>query len=309
MSWKNHLLELRDMYNTDNSVIDRKYFKRNPNHKFDLNQSIPEKEVYIYYVNACRSLKIQPINSPNYEVVNITQSDRLRERRTNTIINTESSVQDVSVKNVIEMVREKLAKKYPDLTFGIDSKYMTQSLEKLLGIANPMTKTSSYVQPDSGFLWVYIGNKKRIILVSEQKRQGTNDRRMDEGKDKQANGNAVERLGKNLDAFDVIFGDEDIYPAVAWIQGCDFYEDESSIPDRIKTMFHFQPSNTINLYWTQIRKHLWSGGSYFMRGHSMFETSGSSDWTINEMFDVMYEIAEKSTEYYIEKYQKCDVIK
>ena len=144
-------------------------------------------------------------------------------------------------------------------------------------------------------------DKKKYILVSEQKRQGTNDKRITEGKSKQSQGNAAERLGKNVDALDVMFGDEDIYPFVVFLQGCDFYDVESTIGDRIRTIAKFQETNKINLHWKQLQKHNFFGGSYFMRGHSMLDKPGSSDWSKKEMFDVMYEIATKSVEYYLEK--------
>ena len=40
-----------------------------------------------------------------------------------------------------------------------------------------------------------------MILISEVKSQGTNDAREKEGKSKQAMGNAIERLGKNMIGF------------------------------------------------------------------------------------------------------------
>ena len=56
---------------------------------------------------------------------------------------------------------------------------------------------TSFISPDGGF--IFATNKqgeRRIILVSEVKHQGTNDKRKDEGLPKQARGNAIERLGK-----------------------------------------------------------------------------------------------------------------
>lgn len=33
----------------------------------------------------------------------------------------------------------------------------------------------------------------------------------------------------------------------------------------------------------------------------MYEKPGTSDWTYEEMYDIMYEIASKSVEYYLSK--------
>ena len=64
----------------------------------------------------------------------------------------------------------------------------------------------SFIKPDGGFLYATDkeGNKK-LILVAEVKRQGTNDKRLSEGLPKQAKGNAIERLGKNLVGIRAIF--------------------------------------------------------------------------------------------------------
>ena len=43
--------------------------------------------------------------------------------------------------------------------------------------------------------------QKYPILITEMKNQGTNDLRLKEGKKKQAKGNAIERLGKNVIGF------------------------------------------------------------------------------------------------------------
>ena len=108
-------------------------------------------------------------------------------------------------------------------------------------------------------------------------------------------------------SFDIIFGDEDIYPFVVFLQGCDFYDSESTIGDRIRTIASLQPMNQINLYWKQIRKNKFVGGSYYMRGHSMKDSPGSSDWGSQEMKDVMLSISQHALEYYISKYGKWKV--
>jgi hypothetical protein len=66
--------------------------------------------------------------------------------------------------------------------------------------------------------------------------------------------------------------------------------------------------NQINLNWIQLGKHLFTGGSFFMRGHSMNELVNArnesrepqlSDWSYQEMYDVMYEIADRSVQHYL----------
>jgi type II restriction enzyme len=98
---------------------------------------------------------------------------------------------------------------------------------------------TSFISPDSGFLFAKNKQgKRRIILVSEVKRQGTNDDRQKEGLPKQAQGYAIERLGKNLIGIRAIFKNESVLPFVCFGSGYDF-QPESSILNRALTMNDF----------------------------------------------------------------------
>ena len=145
--------------------------------------------------------------------------------------------------------------------------------------------------------------RKYYFLFPEQKRQGTNDKRLLEGKKKQQAGNATERIADKLCIARLLFGDEDVFPFVAFIQGCDFYEDESTIADRMKRIFNFLKPNVIHYNWVKLQNNNNVGGSYFMRGHSMADAPGTSDWTSDEMYEIMVKIAEHSIRYYIKKYE------
>lgn len=235
----------------------------------------------------------------------MSQSQKLRENENQHVTkNNESLKQDIKIGEVVQMVLSDLKNKYPTLQFGFEKKKMLRTIEKLVNGENFTTSKKSFITPDGGFLWVKIKGVKCYILVPEQKRQGTNDKRISEGKVKQGRGNAAERLGKNVDAIDVLFGDEDIYPFVVFLQGCDFYDEESSIGDRIRTINKFQQMNQINLFWIKLQKYTSIGGSYFMRGHSMNEAPGTSDWTFDEMYTILIEVATRATDYYLSKYGK-----
>lgn len=234
----------------------------------------------------------------------MSNSNKLSESLQGNIKNKESHLQDVKIKDVIDEILVLLMQKYPSLKFGFEKKKMLRTIEKLVNGVNYTTSDKSFITPDGGFLWVKINGVKYYVLVSEQKRQGTNDKRISEGKGKQSQGNAGERLGKNVDAIDILFGDEDIYPFVVFLQGCDFYDKESSIGDRIRTINKFQQMNTINLFWRKLQKNTSIGGSYYMRGHSMNEKPGTSDWTFEEMLSILLEVSTKATDYYLSKYGK-----
>lgn len=229
----------------------------------------------------------------------MTQSEGLRNRLNGNVKNIESQKQDSEIKVVVKNVLSKLKEKYPTVQFGIDQKMMLRDIEKMVNSTNFTTSKETYIKPDGGFMWMKLNGKKYYILISEQKRQGTNDVRLIEGKTPQGNGNAAERLGKNVIGIEMMFQEEDIFPFIVFLQGCDFYDEESTIGDRIRTIARFLPFNVLNIYWKGNR-----GGSYFMRGHSMTEKPGTSNWTNEEMYNNMFTIATTAIDYYLKKYGK-----
>ena len=232
----------------------------------------------------------------------IQQSEGLRNRLKGNVKNNESQKQDSNIKVVNENILSELKQKYPKYNFGIDSKMMLRDIEKIVNGKNYTTSDKSYIIPDGGFLWVEINGKKYFILISEQKRQGTNDKRILEGKEPQSVGNAVERFPKNKKLFDLLLGNEKIYPVIVFFQGCDFFDKESTIGDRVRSFMDFLPQNQINLYWVKKTENTSAAGTYYMRGHSMYEAPGTSDWTFEEMRVPMFTIAETALNHYVEKY-------
>jgi type II restriction enzyme len=236
-----------------------------------------------------------------------SQSDKLRENKNqHSQKNTLSQDQDVKISKVVKQIQKDLSTKY-NITINSIDQLPTQELEKMVS-SEITTKESTYIKPDGGFLYITVNGQRKFILVSEQKRQGTNDQRLLENKGTQSKGNAVERLGKNIKGIDILFKDEDIYPFICFLQGCDFFDQESTITDRVRTIACFQKMNQINLNWMQLGRHLFTGGSFFMRGHSMNELVNAknenrepqlSDWSYQEMYDAMYEIADRSIQHYL----------
>ncbi len=75
------------------------------------------------------------------------------------------------------------------------------------------------IKPDGGVLFLRKKDDrkfKKILLITEAKRQGTNDIRTKQGKNKQATGNAIERLGKNLTGIKAMLNHEKITPFVCF---------------------------------------------------------------------------------------------
>lgn len=154
---------------------------------------------------------------------------------------------------------------------------------------------SSSIRPDGGILYIQgkPGDKLSYpILIAEVKNQGTNDLRAAEGLPKQAKGNAIERLGKNLIGLRTALLRETIFPFVCFGYGCDF-ESDSSILDRVTTMAMFGKLNKTYLHNEEECK--FNRGSFYFRPHQ---------WSVSEMAVVMKDIAERSVLYYFSKYRE-----
>jgi|TARA_Y100000310_G_scaffold148123_1_gene147398 type II restriction enzyme len=237
----------------------------------------------------------------------ITLSDSLRNRnKQHGLKNMTSKFQEKDMSKAVENTLDWLMNKYPQYEFGWSKKLQLKTIYTILrnqyGITEYLedVKDSTFITPDGGFIYVVINGVKYYLLIGEQKTQGTNDKRLSEGKKRQSLGNAVERLGKNYNGLDLLFTKEDILPFVTFLQGCDFHEAET-IDNRVMTIFKGNKKNHINLH----KDGLGRAGSYFMRGHKWNEGSyGESDWTVEEMISVFKKIAKGSLDYYITKYGK-----
>jgi type II restriction enzyme len=157
--------------------------------------------------------------------------------------------------------------------------------------ATPLPRSA--MSPDGGILSIVTadGTKTHPILITEVKNQGTNDLRAVEGLAKQAMGNAIERLGKNVIGFRTMMLDESIVPFVCFGYGYDFH-DGSSILDRVRTIAMFGELNKINVV-NQGEDGRFNRGSFFFR---------QAPWTRQEMVDVMVEVAGRAVHYYFAKH-------
>lgn len=153
---------------------------------------------------------------------------------------------------------------------------------------------SSSIRPDGGILSLLDNDgNKYPILISEVKNQGANRKREEEGLKKQAMGNAIERLGKNVIGLRTALMHEAIFPFVCFGYGCDF-EETSSILDRVATIAMFGNLNKTYLHNTGEGGRLNRGSFYFR----------DPKWSVDEMQNIIYDIAERSIFYYLSRYGK-----
>lgn len=151
--------------------------------------------------------------------------------------------------------------------------------------------------PDGGILYLTrISTKEKFpLVIAEIKRQGTNKERISEGKARQATGNAIERLGKNLIGIRAMMNYEDITPFVCFGWGCDFASDTKetgTVRSKVVMMNEFYDLNKIYIFKRDGNSDVnsFSPVSMYFR---------EERWSVDEMFDIMKEIAETSIRYYL----------
>ena len=225
----------------------------------------------------------------------------LRKQRTGTVINTTSKKQESDIIKALEQVIENLQARFKsEITLVHESKWYLKDIVEELTDTYSNTEfhyhsDNTYITPDGGILYIKgpeDDNMTYPILISEVKNQGTNDLRAKEGLPRQPRGNAIERLGKNLIGLRTALMRETIFPFVCFGYGCDF-ESDSSILDRVSTMAMFGHLNKTYIHNDASRK--FNRGSFYFR---------REPWSVEEMTNIMTDIAERSVLYYFSKYHE-----
>lgn len=225
----------------------------------------------------------------------MSKRDDLRRVRSGTVINVSSKKMESELVVALTAATGLLSEKY-DVNFEHQQNLPLGEIAAKIKLVDPSASTevhfeTSFLKPDGGILYmVDNAGVKYPIIVSEAKRQGTNDLLEAEGKKKQAKGNAIERLGKNVIGFRSWFSGEDIFPFVVFGEGVDFASD-SSILDRVSTIAQFAPLNRIEVI-KEKNSSLQPRGCFYFR---------EEKWSPTEMQDVLFEIGSLSIEYYFKR--------
>lgn len=231
----------------------------------------------------------------------MARKEQLRNQRVATIINTTSKRQESSIIQALQLVVDEISHKFgSSVSLVHDNQWYLSDIVKDLNRTFPDVYfhyhfDTSSIRPDGGILYIKgkPGDALRYpILISEVKNQGTNDLRVREGLPRQSRGNAIERLGKNLIGLRSALMRESIFPFVCFGYGCDFAKD-SSILDRVSTMAMFGRLNKTYLYNEENGR--FNRGSFYFR---------EDEWSVDEMFTIMLDIAERSILYYFSKYRE-----
>lgn len=227
----------------------------------------------------------------------MANKESLRVQRSDQVINARSKRQEKALDRAVERVRASLHVKFPGIRLNHVNEWKLRNVVDGLRVNFPKIDfhyffPNSAMRPDGGILSMVDKNGRNYpILIAEKKNQGTNDLRALEGKAKQAKGNAIERLGKNVIGFRTAMKTESIFPFVCFGDGCDF-ADDSSILDRVVTIAQFGKLNVEHL-------HNQGSNNEFDRGTFYFRIV---EWTEDEMAEHSLSVAVKSIYYYFSKY-------
>ena len=227
----------------------------------------------------------------------MAQKQRLRQNRYGTVINATSSTQELQLGAALVDATERLTAKF-GVMFKHEKRVMLTDIVASLRhsypsvtFGEPLPNTS--MSPDGGILSIVSVDSERTfpVLITEVKNQGTNDLRAQEGLKRQAMGNAIERLGKNVIGFRAMMLNEGIIPFVCFGYGWDFHEG-SNILDRVKTIAIFGELNQVNVI-PEGEEGLFNRGSFFFR---------LEPWSLEEMSNVMFDVGSRAIHYYFAKF-------
>lgn len=189
--------------------------------------------------------------------------------------------------------------------------------EKIGGACPTPDNKKVYMRPDGGVLFAISGKERIPILIVEDKVQGTNDKRFEDKKRRQATGNAIERGAKNIRGAEMLFAPFDIFPYVMFISGCDFHHTET-ISKRLEMMNMGIPNHYIDVSNTTTQEQIQekietiipsinvkkicgkSIASIFVKAHRWDDMKhGSSLWKKEEQIHILKKIIDKVHESFL----------
>lgn len=233
-------------------------------------------------------------------------------------IGIESSVKDDSLLNEavhksVQELRNKYLSKLPD-NWNIEcgkKNVSFRTIKKLLTDAGmPASKVNDYygldcnIVTDSDIVYLTIKTDDKIIrkplFLGEMKKQGTNDRRIKEGKKKQAVGNAgPDRVAKNymIAADYCALSDKEFFPYNVYLHGCDFKDNEITKTTKSKLEPFFGKLNNVNPWFD---KDMFMYTSSHKGGSCFYQ---NEDFTVQWLYEKCYECCRIGIEHYLEKYK------
>jgi len=234
----------------------------------------------------------------------MSESARLRKTQTRdgggrSMNNANAKQHEKKLQDSVLLIKSELELMYPELEFTHRKNLYKREIAEVVDPITPWVPASKdpFISPDGGSLFVEWNGVKYPILISEAKKQGTNDERYKEGLKKQGMGNGIERAPKNALEIWSYCKKYDFNPYVIFCCGCDFY-DTSSINDRLDVMTQYEPRGFNYSLFKKDGEHQ-NMVSIYIKSHHYKEEPNF--WTVGEIYEIMKEIAINITNHIIEK--------
>lgn len=224
---------------------------------------------------------------------------------------TDDELLTVAAKNACEAIREKYLCSIPDTwNFECGTKKLSfkEIKAEMINEGIAASKADAYyggnssIETDAHVVYLVMSFEgrriRKPIFMGEMKKQGTNDKRIMEGKKKQAIGNAgPDRVAKNFEiASDYCYlCDKEFFPYNVFLHGCDFKEEEITGTTKSKLQPFFGHLNTLNPYFDKDIFWARKGGSCFYQG---------KDYTYEQLYSLCYKCCEMGVTHYLSKYKE-----
>lgn len=257
------------------------------------------------------------------------QSSRLTQQHNEShgvvgIFGEEAKIHDITVGMISHKIIEFLSEKYQSLQFryrqSIEKKEINAALKRVDDyLGQTLFVENSSIIPDGGIIEVLDDSDKwRVILVSEAKHQGKDIENITNGvlvgknkdQDLMAAGNAIERSHKNISEIANLMLSESHFPYVLFLEGSNFLTQTVTVTrpdgrsvtleynsgmlnrlDRLTAANYGMPINT-NLCRNKFVQH--KDKTIMLQAASIYTQGDGGRWNINDMFNIMLDIAETS---------------
>jgi type II restriction enzyme len=178
----------------------------------------------------------------------LTQGERLSMRQTRdgggrSINNLAARTFDRKLKDFIPyVVIPMLQERYPHIEWTHTYKINQADYARQINPDYIPESNNPFISPDGG---IVLANGKPV-LITEAKKQGTNNERALRGLPRQSCGNAIERACKNHNELKSYMFDKNYFPYLLFAYGSDF-ELNSSIRSRLHSMTMYKPYNQFHI--------------------------------------------------------------
>ncbi len=240
------------------------------------------------------------------------------------IFGDDAKLHDMTVSKISLCVIKKLEEDYPMLSFRYRPSIEKKEINEVLNKINPILGQTLFVAnasiiPDGGIIEVKDDyNNWRVVLVSEAKHQGKDIENIKNGvlvgknndQDLMAAGNAIERSHKNISEIANFMLSESYFPYVLFLEGSNFLTETIRVVrpdgrvvtleynsgmlnrlDRLTAANYGMPINSNlckNIFVTHKDK------TIMLQAASIYAQGNGDSWNINNMFNIMLEIANTS---------------